>query len=69
MKCSIEDEKKLKRTLKYTKGTIDLEYTLGADDLTKLRTWVDASNAVHPDMRSHTGGIMLFGTGGIAGKS
>jgi hypothetical protein len=68
-KCTVEDERKLKRTLEYIKGTIDLEYILGADDLTKLRTWVDASYAVHPDMRSHTGGVMSFGTGGLAGKS
>jgi hypothetical protein len=68
-KCTIEDEKKLKRTLEYIKGTINLEYNLGADDLTKLRTWDDASYAVHLDMRSHTGGITSFGTRGIAGKS
>ena len=43
-----------------------MEYILGADDLKKLRTWVDASYAVHPDMRSHTGGIMSFGRGGLA---
>jgi hypothetical protein len=40
------------------KGTLDLMLTLGADNLRKLRTWVDASYAVHSDMRSHTGGIM-----------
>jgi hypothetical protein len=68
-KCTSEDETKLKRVLEYIKGSIDMEYVLGADNLTSLRTWVDASYAVHPDMRSHTGGVMSFGTGGLIGKS
>ena len=32
-------------------------------------TWVDASFAVHDDMRSHTGGVISFGRGGILCKS
>ncbi|KAI2493969.1 Reverse transcriptase (RNA-dependent DNA polymerase) [Fragilaria crotonensis] len=35
----------------------------------KIRTWVDASYAVHPDMKSHTGGLLSFGTGGLVCKS
>jgi hypothetical protein len=68
-KSTTEDEAKLKRTLEYIKGSIDKEYTLGADDLGELRTLVDASYAVHPDMKSHTGGVMSFGTGGFICKS
>jgi hypothetical protein len=56
---------KLKRVLEYINATMELEYTLGADTLEKMRTWVDASYAVHPDMKSHTGGVISFGTGGI----
>jgi hypothetical protein len=33
--------------------------------MNRVRTWVDASNAVHPDMKSHTGGVMSFGLGGL----
>jgi hypothetical protein len=58
-KSTVQDQKKLKRVLEYINGSMDLEYTLGADDMGKLRTWVDASYAVHPDMKSHTGGVML----------
>jgi hypothetical protein len=68
-KCTAQDQSKLKRVLEYIKGTMDIEYTVGADDLDRLRTWVDASYAVHPDMRSHTGGAMSFGRGGILCKS
>jgi hypothetical protein len=68
-KSTVEDRAKLRRLLEYLSGTIDLTYTLGADDIGSFRTWVDASYAVHPDMRSHTGGVISFGTGGILCKS
>jgi hypothetical protein len=68
-KSTKQDQAKLKRVLEYINETMDLEYTLGADDLEKIRTWVDASYAVHPDMKSHTGGVISFGTGGIVCKS
>jgi hypothetical protein len=42
---------------------------LGADSLTSFMTWVDASFAVHANMRSHTGGVISFGRGGIICKS
>ncbi len=60
---------KLKRVLEYINGTMEMEYTVSADSLTKIRAWMDASYAVHPDMRSHTGGIMPLGTGGFVPKS
>ena len=68
-KATTEDQAKLKRVLEYLNGTLDLSYTLGADDLGRFRTWVDASFAVHPDMKSHTGGVISFGTGGLVCKS
>jgi hypothetical protein len=30
-----------------------------------VKWWVDTSYAVHPDMKSHTGGMMLLGKGAI----
>ena len=68
-KSTTQDEAKLLRLLEYINATLHLKYTLGADNLTKLRAWVDASYAVHPDQKSHTGGIMSFGTGGFVCKS
>jgi hypothetical protein len=34
-----------------------------------MNTWIDASYAVHPDMKSHTGGAVSFGTGAALSKS
>jgi hypothetical protein len=64
-KSTQEDQAKLRRVLEYIKSSLDKTYTLGVDQLTTLRTWVDASYAVHPDMRSHTGGVMSLGRGGF----
>ena len=39
--------------------------TLGADGTNIVKWWVDGSYAVHPDMRSQTGGTMSLGKGAI----
>jgi hypothetical protein len=38
---------------------------LAADNTGKVRWWVDASYAVHVDMKSHTGGSMSLGKGSL----
>ncbi|GAX15524.1 hypothetical protein FisN_6Hu141 [Fistulifera solaris] len=68
-KSTKQDQAKLKRVLEYIKGSIDLTYTLGADSLNRFHSWVDAAFAVHPDMKSHTGGITSLGNGGLMCKS
>jgi hypothetical protein len=68
-KSTKQDQMKLKRVLEYVKSGIDLVYTMGAESLYKIQSWVDAANAVHPDMKSHTCGITSFGLGGFLGKS
>jgi hypothetical protein len=55
--------------LEYLNGTIDDVLIIGADDLTTIQTWVDASYAVHDDMKSHTGGAISFGRGALLSKS
>jgi hypothetical protein len=57
------DWKKLIRLLEYINGTRDDVLTLVADDLHLLKWYVDASFAVHPDFRSHTGACMTYITG------
>ena len=51
-----DDWKQLKRVLQYLIGTIDLVLTLGADDITKMKSWVNVSYGIHSDCKSHTGG-------------
>jgi len=36
---------------------------IGIEDIEVLHTWIDASYAVHPDMRSHTGGCISYRLG------
>ena len=62
--CSTEqDWIKLKRALRFLNCTIRDERIIGIDDITKLHTYIDASYAVHNNMRSHTGGLMTLGVG------
>ena len=63
-----DDWMKLKRVLQYLRGTIDMKLTLGADDMTKMKSWVDVSYGVHDDCRSHTGGAISFGWGVLVTK-
>ncbi|GAX21402.1 hypothetical protein FisN_28Lu124 [Fistulifera solaris] len=64
-----DDWKKLARTMKYLRGTKSLPLTLGADNLSVVKWWADASFAVHKDMRSHTGGVLSMGRGAVYGTS
>ena len=68
-KPNAHDYKKLRRLLEYLNGTLDMALVIGATSLNKVYTWVDASYATHHDMRSHTGGVVSFGVGGIICKS
>lgn len=59
--CNMQGMGKLQRLLEYLNGSLDKALTLGVDNMTKLRSWVDAAYTLHPDMKSHTGGIISFG--------
>jgi hypothetical protein len=68
-KSDTDDWKKLKRCLGFIKKTIEDRRILGADSLDTLYTWVDASHAIHMNMRGHTGGIISMGKGMLHCKS
>ena len=55
------DWKKLERLLVFLKNTINNKRYIGVFDLESLCTWIDAACAVNIDMKSHTGGAILFG--------
>ena len=59
-----DDYKKLVRVMKYIQGTIGLTLILSIDKSGNIKWYVDASFAVHKDMRSHTGGFMTLVKGG-----
>ena len=59
----------MKRCLGFLRGTINDKRIIGADSLRELRVWVDASHAIHGNMRGHTGGTMSMGRGTIHNKS
>ena len=53
----------------YIHSTKDLKTVIGIEDISKLITFVDASYAVHMNMRSHTGAAMTFGIGVFSSDS
>jgi hypothetical protein len=59
------DWKRLIRLLKYLNGTRSDDLILSVDDPSVVKWFVDASFAVHPDFRSHTGGMMTFRRGSV----
>ena len=61
--ASEDNWKKLGRVLQYLRWSIDLKLTFGADNILKSIAWVDVSNGVHEDCRSHTGGAIFWGWG------
>ncbi|MFN7263281.1 MAG: reverse transcriptase domain-containing protein, partial [Cyanobacteriota bacterium] len=65
----VDDYAKLRRCIQYLRGTRDLPLTLGGSSPYVVKWWVDASFAVHPDMKSHTGAVMTLGEGGLCAMS
>jgi hypothetical protein len=59
------DWEKLMRVMKYLYGTKEENLTLSADNLRVVKGYVDASFAVHPDFKSHTGAVMTLGKGAM----
>ena len=68
-KSDQEDWKKLLRVLSFANQTINDPRIIGAFSLTKLISWIDASYALHADMKSHTGATTSFGREVIGTKS
>ena len=65
----VHDWKKLGRVMKYLQLTPFLPLVLGWNGTGDVYWYVDASFAVHKDMRSHTGGMMTLGQGAVISSS
>ena len=55
--------------MKFLRDTIDDPLTLTADKLNLIQFSIDASFAVHPDMKSHSGMTMTMGKGAVIASS
>ncbi len=51
---------KLRRVLRYLKGTKYMKSTIMVDDLSVVRWWVDVSDRTHHDFNGHSGIMMSF---------
>jgi hypothetical protein len=68
-KPDTDDYKKLTCVIKYLHGSMLLPLTLEASNTKMMQWWVDASYGVHPDMKIHTGGVLLLGKGAVYATS
>lgn len=59
----VDDWKKLRNLFQYLRTTAHLFLTLEADEPMVAKWWIDASFAVHPDFRSHSGAAFSLGKG------
>ena len=64
-----EDGRKLARYIAYATSTTDLPLRLGCHLPPRVTTFIDASFATHPDMKSHSGVCITLGTGAYYSKS
>ena len=60
---SHDDWRKLGHLMKYLRNTVDMPLILSANKSGILEWYVDASFAVHQNMRGHTGGGLSMGRG------
>ena len=60
-----DDYNNLWKMLQYIRYKRRLYLTLEEGNLRVIKLWVDASYAVNPDMRSHTGSTMTLSKGGV----
>jgi hypothetical protein len=58
-----DDWKKMVHLMRYIRGTRDMPLILSANGSHILKWWVNASFAVHPNLRGHAGGGLSLGRG------
>ena len=68
-KPGVDDWGKLKRVLKYLKGTMHMKLKLSVENMEMVKWWIDTSYNVHKDCRGQTGAMMSLGKGAVVSKS
>ena len=51
--------------MKYCNKTKNEKIVLSIENLHVLKWYINSSFAIHPDFRSQTGGVMIFGKGAV----
>ena len=64
-----DDYKKLTHVMWYLHSTARLSLTLETNNLQGIKWWIDGAFTTHPDMWSHTGGMLSLEKGAIYGAS
>ena len=64
-KPDTDDWGKLRRVLKYLKGTKYMKLILSIDKVSKIMWWVDMFDRTHEDCKGHTGTMMSLQGGAI----
>ena len=64
-----QDYKKFGIAISYLIETVHLPLVIGANDSGTLTLNIDASFAVHPDCKSHTGACLTLGHGSVLSVS
>ena len=64
-KLDEEEWMKLRRCLKYVKGTKHMKLTISVDSLSIVKWLVDASYNTHNDCKGHTGYMMTLVEGSV----
>jgi hypothetical protein len=64
-----QDWSKLVKTMRFLAGTAEDVPRFEVEKMNTLHWYVDASFAVHPDMKSHTGMVMTMGKGSLLSLS
>ena len=66
---TIEDGRKLLRAVAYLRQTSELDLRLGIKGVLQVSVYMDASSAVHDDMKSHSETAVTLGHGAYYTKS
>ena len=66
---NVSDWNKLRRTLQYIRGTLDMSRILSIGNIELMNIYIDASHGIHWNRRGQTGGCISMGDGLLHARS